>query len=315
MSNEQKTVLVRCKCGKKFRVRTNADDAGVSCPECGQMVRLTAALPAVVTSEKHWSWNVLWMVWAVPACIAVLGAVFIIGDLVRRPDDVEQNRAQQKSSDPEAASDAGDGVAEEPALAEAEEPPPQEFAHLFPGAEITQLPNLTFRGIRSSGGTRLTNTVVDAEMQVVDGALVTGEDETTAVLLSESSEDFELKLTGNFRDHGNLYLLVGWDQESASGSLVYTVGVVQAWPWFVTRIQDGEEIGDAVNAGAHRIRSEGTLSVTVKSNRLSMDFSGVTLADAVELPDYRRGAVVLGTAPNQYHGKSVRIDSILFRGD
>ena len=313
MSNEQKTVLVRCKCGKKFRVRTNADDAGVSCPECGQMVRLTAALPAVVTSEKHWSWNVLWMVWAVPACIAVLGAVIIIGDLMRQPDNEGQNQTQQQNG-PEPVADAGGDVVEEPDPVEAE-PPPNEFKTLFPGPEMTQLPDLEFRGIRNSNGFRMTVTSVIGEMEIVDGALVTEDRETTAMVLQESIEDFELELVGDFRDRGDLFFLMGWDHESSSGVLLYTMGLVNAWPWIVTRIEDAVEVGEYEKSGKHfRIRSEGTLKVKVQDKKIWLTFSDVKIAEGLDLPDYGPGALILGTAPNQYQGKAIRIDTIRLRG-
>ncbi len=91
MKPAKKQISVQCSCGKKFRVVTRSATNAIVCPSCNKSISIDAQVKAEQVTA-HWTQNVLWMVWAIPACIAIVGAFLIISQALRQK---ERDRSEQ----------------------------------------------------------------------------------------------------------------------------------------------------------------------------------------------------------------------------
>lgn len=291
MVDKTELMAVGCVCGHKFRVRKNATNATIACPKCGHAINLSPSV-ALERVPGHWSRNLLWTVWAVPVCIAVLGVLYIISR------ELSDNRADRKSNQP----------TEHPAVPDANPTSPQEPVTLVlhPGSPLDQIVDLDVQAQFPEGIAHLKTTGVFKED---NGDLLTTSGEVTALKLAENKEEFSLSLLGDFAERGGMYVLFGWDHESSSGYALTYSRMVTYGHWQLMRVEHGRISEFPHRLDEYRITS-GELKLSVNHARLDVSFSGANIVEKHILSRYSAGDIIIGTFPNRYKGSVVRLKRI-----
>lgn len=312
--NSPPTILIRCQCGKKYRVKSRVEEAGFVCTACGQTIRVSAS--ATPPAEpRHWSENILWTAWAAPVCILVAGLLLIASrELSTRP---LSGPVAVTSSPPPASSLAvvtEAGAAQQDDVAADVDGQAGEVKVLFPGREFPSIEELGFE-LGKSRHIEHWKPRTDGGFFVDGDRLITRDSPMTATVLEPAATDFDLTLTGNFTDQGNMYFLLGWDAEARSGYVLVCLGLVNSWPWSIYELRHGTVHGSPAHLDENklRIRKSGDLKLSIHDRQLSLSFDNHQWTTDLELPEYQGGAIVFGTFPNRYGSKNVGIDRIGLR--
>ena len=169
---------------------------------------------------------------------------------------------------------------------------------VFPNGDFVHLENLS-----------LSNLKVDSTFSVDGRVLVSPNGQSTAMKVADIVSDFEMTIQGEFSQRGVLYFLIGWDLKTSSGLMIYHDQLSTSGRWKLMEIEDGAVFSVAEQLASAKIGS-GMLRIAIDSGELSIEFNGNSIVSDYNLEQYRPGYVVLGTKPNRYRGKEVRIQNI-----
>lgn len=150
---------------------------------------------------------------------------------------------------------------------------------------------------------------VNGESIIKDGKLETPDNKTSVMRMADVVSDFDLKLKGSFNSKGKLFWLIGWDEVSSTGYVLFYDRMVTFGNWILHEYDSGQLIGKST-LFEYRIVN-GELSVAVEDEALTVRFNDdKVIVDSHVLERYRPGVVMFGTTPNRYRGMRVVLDEI-----
>ncbi|WP_417848548.1 TIGR02281 family clan AA aspartic protease [Thalassoglobus sp.] len=169
---------------------------------------------------------------------------------------------------------------------------------IFPGEELTQLIDMKFRSLKVNGEF------------IEDGDdLLTKDNESTAIQLSDVVSDFDLQMDGGFAVKGTMYFMIGWDPDTQSGIYLAYDRLVNFGHWWLQEYENGEVLS-AHKLLADRRIEKGHLQIAVQNGLLSVNFNDSPIVKDHQLDRYRPGNIIFGTRPNRYAGKVLRLSKI-----
>lgn len=161
---------------------------------------------------------------------------------------------------------------------------------------------------------RLGNFQVDGEFVIRNGYL-RREFGNSALLHLPAAENFELEGIIHLAGVGGWMVLLGWDDETRSGHVVYNTRLkVSGSSWFLVEIKNGKPVAKSERLLVRRdAQGEGPLRILVNDKKLSMQAAGDYLFREEELPNYKAGHVAIGTFSPKYGPQNVGIRSLRMR--
>lgn len=189
---------------------------------------------------------------------------------------------------------------------------PRELAANGP---LKPLPNLQFTGPGPAHPFVLGNYVADGKWGVVQGGVQLAQGHSAALLLAERASNFEIEGRIAMKDYGGWFMLLGWDQESGNGYVVYNCMLKESGsPWFIAEMR-GREAVEGTNQELKSVEWNRTQDarISVRDGKLSFELGRLKVFDGEELPNYRPGQVVFGVYDTRYGPRPVRIESLRIR--
>jgi clan AA aspartic protease (TIGR02281 family) len=150
-------------------------------------------------------------------------------------------------------------------------------------------------------------------MEVTDETLISPNKAHAIVRLSEHEDQFHMAFPGaDFWPRGYVYWLVGWDEKTSSGFQIEHQQLIRSSSLVIREIRDGKVISYTHTASS-RIPKKAAPSLMLKDNVFAFRLSGRSLIKGFVLEDYKPGAILMGTRPNQYGGKAMKIKNVEVR--
>lgn len=177
---------------------------------------------------------------------------------------------------------------------------------------LKNLPELNLVGPSPGHPFLLGNFAINGRFGVQDAALMRTEGLNAAILLGEV-EDFELEGLVNAEGLGGWFWLLGF--ADGHGYLVYNVTMkTSGSPWQFCEIRGNKAIEES-HREINRLEWKGVqpLALSVKAKKLSLRVGSARLADGIDVDNYGKGQLILGTYDTQYGALPVRVSSLRVR--
>lgn len=158
----------------------------------------------------------------------------------------------------------------------------------------------------------LGNFAINGRFGIQDATLTRTEGLNAAIQLAEV-EDFELEGLVNAEGLGGWFWLLGF--ADGHGYMLYNVTLkVSGSPWHFCELRGHKAIEDT-HREINRYQWKGTqpLVLSVQQGKLSLKVGTVRLADGIELENYHKGQLILGTYDTRYGASPVAIHSLRLR--
>jgi hypothetical protein len=177
------------------------------------------------------------------------------------------------------------------------------------------LPDLQFTGPGPAHPFVLGNYVADGKWCLVQGGVQLLEGHSAAMKLADNAESFEVEGRIAMKDYGGWFLLLGWNEETGNGYVVYNCMLKESGsPWFIAEMR-GREAVEGTNQELKNIEWSRTQDVRfgVKDSKLHFQLGRLKVFDGEALPNYKPGQVIFGVYDTRYGPRPVRIESLRIR--
>lgn len=177
---------------------------------------------------------------------------------------------------------------------------------------LKSLPELNLIGPSPGHPFLLGNFAINGRFGIQDAALTRTEGLNAAIQLAEV-EDFELEGLVNAEGLGGWFWLFGF--ADGHGYMVYNVTMkTSGSPWQLCEFRGNKAI-EETHREINRLEWKGMqpLILSVKEKKLSLKVGSVRLADGIELENFHKGQLILGTYDTEYGALPVRVGSLRVR--
>ncbi len=179
-------------------------------------------------------------------------------------------------------------------------------------SNIKSLPELNLIGPSPGHPFLLGNFAINGRFGIQDAALTRTEGLNAAIQLADV-EDFELEGLVNAEGLGGWFWLLGF--ADGHGYMVYNVTMkTSGSPWQFCEFRGNKAI-EETHREINRLEWKGMqpLILSVKEKLLSLKVGSTRLADGIELENYHKGQLILGTYDTEYGALPVRVGSLRVR--
>lgn len=156
--------------------------------------------------------------------------------------------------------------------------------------------------------------VIDGEWGIKGNSLLRTKGSQAAIGLASNAAEFELEGVMSVGRLGAWFILVGWDGEN--GYAFYHLRVRNSAQWRTVEIKDGKTVNESLlshNVGFRPSKPHKILLRVVDGRMTVIIDDGNRVADRVKMPNYSKGAVILGTYPTIYGATDISVHALRIR--